>query len=112
MSMENDFSEKFRNKISSVITKEGMAYDLKAQRWGDSRGQELYSSWTHMQSCSVTQMTNYDEHYSWNLYDTFQSNSYMGIKANLTCSCGEVQNVAFILQNATMSTILGWLLEE
>lgn len=112
--MSDNFSKSFRDTIANVISRKGDAFNPDVETWGDSRGKRDWDAEAHMRSglCSVESMSKYEEEYSWMDYDTMNTDNLVGIRAFINCKCGAVEHVAFILPNAGLSTILGWLLEE
>ena len=110
--MSKDFSEELRQAIAKMVARHGEAFNPEVKSWGDSRGQSNYAAEDHMKTCSAKSMTGYTEDFEWRIYDSMGSESTIGIKALITCECGHVEKVTFIVPNAGLSTILGWLLED
>lgn len=110
--MSQDFTEELRKAVSKMIVRHGEAFDLSVKSWGDSRGLNLYFAEDHMKSCPVKAMTGYTEDFRWSIYDSMTSESNIGIRAFIDCECGKVEHTAFIVPDAGLGTILGWLLED
>jgi hypothetical protein len=110
--MSQDFTEELRKAVSKMVVRHGEAFDLSVKSWGDSRGSNIYSAEEHMKVCPVKGMTGYTEDFNWRIYDSMTSDSYIGIRAFIDCECGKVEHVAFIVPDAGLGTILGWLLED
>jgi hypothetical protein len=110
--MSKDFTEELRNVVMKMIVRHGEAFNPEVKTWGDSRGQSIYSADEHMKNCAPKSMTGYTEDFHWSIYDSMDTDSNIGIRAFITCECGQVENVAFIVPDAGLSTILGWLLED
>lgn len=105
-------SSNLQDAIARMVVKHGEAFNTSVKDWGDSRGRSLYEPEEHMKTCSVKKMTGYTEDYSWKVYDTMSSESNVGIKALITCDCGRVTDVAFIVPDAGLATILKWIMES
>lgn len=110
--MSKDFTEELRVVVMKMIVRHGEAFDPSIKVWGDSRGRNIYSAEEHMKVCVPKSMTGYTEDFSWRIYDSMDSESNIGIRAHITCECGEVEDIAFIVPAAGLGTILGWLLED
>lgn len=110
--MSKDFTEELRGAVMKMIVRHGEAYDPSVKVWGDSRGRNIYSAEEHMKTCAPKSMTGYTEDFHWSVYDSMSTDSNIGIRAYITCECGQVENTAFIVPAAGLSTILGWLLED
>jgi hypothetical protein len=110
--MSQDFTEELRKAVSKMIVRHGEAFDPDIKNWGDSRGRSIYSAEEHMKVCAVKSMTGYTEDFHWSIYDSMSSDSNIGIRAFIDCECGKVEHVAFIVPDAGLGTILGWLLED
>lgn len=109
--MSDTFHETFKKAISKVVVKHGQAYDLK-EVWGDTRGSHDWEAEEHMKTCSPVKMEGYEEEYSWNISNTFHSENFVGVRAIITCECGKVTEMPFLLENCSLGTLLGWLLED
>lgn len=107
-----DFAAKFRNAIAQVIVANGDAYDANELSWGDDRGMPVRTAPKHMQECSIKSMTHFVENYTWANYDTINSTDYYGVSGNITCVCGEVDDITFIIEEATMGSIMAMLLAD
>lgn len=110
--MSQDFTEELRKAVSKMIVRHGEAFDPDIKNWGDSRGRNIYSAEEHMKVCAVKSMTGYTEDFHWSIYDSMTSDSNIGIRAFIDCECGKVEHTAFIVPDAGLGTILGWLLED
>lgn len=110
--MTQNFTEELRKAVSKMIVRHGGAFDADNQSWGDSRGRQLYAAEEHMKVCNVKSMTGYTEDFHWSVYDSMSSDSNIGIRAFIDCECGQVEHTAFIVPDAGLGTILGWLLED
>lgn len=95
-----------------MVARHGKAFNSEIEWWGDSRGEPNYTAPKHMKVCAVKSMTGYQEDYSWIISDTCNREDSVGIRAFITCECGQVEHVSFIVEDAGLSTILGWLLED
>jgi hypothetical protein len=110
--MADKLSEELREKLGKMIALHGEAFNSDVRTFGDSRGQNIYSAEEHLKTCSVKTLKDYEEDFSWNIYDSASEESYIGVKGSLTCKCGQVENITFIVPNAGLATILGWILED
>lgn len=110
--MSEDFMKQFRKVISQAIATRGDAFDPEIEQWGDSRGKPLPEVTSHMKHCGVASMKGYDEHCTWSHYDTIRNEDTVGLKAFITCECGEVQNVMFLVEAEGIGTILNWILSD
>ena len=110
--MANDFTENFRKAISTAIALNGTAHDPKRDSWGDTRGVRLPDAEEHMKTCKVKSMKGYTEEFNWSIYDSMNNDSRIAVKADITCECGTVENVQFLCADATLGTIMSWLLED
>lgn len=110
--MDNNFSQQLREAVARMVGKHGDAFDADVETWGDSRGQRNYEATRHMKTCVGKTMTNYTEDFHWTISDTMNYNEKIGIRAFITCECGEVENVSFIVEGTNLSTLLSWILEE
>jgi hypothetical protein len=110
--MANNFSKELREAVTRMIAKHGDAYNAEVDSWGDSRGQRNYEAQKHMKTCVGASMTQYEETFHWSISDSYTHDDHIGIRAFITCQCGEVENVSFIVEDANLSTILNWILAE
>lgn len=108
----NDFATNFRSAVANMLAKRGEAFSDKDDSWGDSRGARLPEADWHMKECGAASMDEFEEDYSWGISDTYNRDDSVGMRAFLTCNCGEVEHVSFIVEGANLSTVLNWLLTE
>jgi hypothetical protein len=105
--------EGFKLAVANLLVEEGDAYDLNGSAWGDSRGNSDYSARRHIkEDCKPAIIKNYEENYSWQLYNTYNSDDYVGIKADMSCACGQVHNRTFIMENANFQSMLSKLMNS
>jgi hypothetical protein len=105
--------EGFKLAVANLLVEEGDAYDTSGSTWGDSRGRSDYTARSHIQEdCKPAIIKNYEENYSWNLYDTYNSQDYVGIKADMSCACGQVHNRTFIMENASFQSMMSKLMNS
>lgn len=83
----------FQQAVTSVLIEEGEFYQPKHEdrerSWGDSRGSGDYQASDHFKECGVKGVNSYTENASWSTYDSFNSESQVGVEAELSCNCGE-----------------------
>lgn len=110
--MSDDFTAGLRRAVMKALTKHGEAFNPDINTFGDSRGEHDYNAERHIKQCAPKTMTGYTEEYNWSISDTANYDAHVGVRAFITCECGQVENVAFIIPDVGLGTILGWLLEE
>lgn len=110
--MANNFAKDFRETITKMVARHGYAFDADIDTWGDSRGQRNRDAEAHMKVCSVKNMTGYDEEYVWAISDEGNNDRHTGVHGFINCKCGQVEHVSFIVEDASFSTMLRWLLED
>lgn len=82
----------YKKDVAELLVKDGEFfkpdYSKDAYRsWGDSRGASEYGAQSHFKECGVAGFNKYSENSSWSEYDTFNSNDYVGIEAEISCNC-------------------------
>lgn len=80
--------------IGTVLAEKGVSFGSaralhESYAWGDTRGNSDYEATHHFRECGVVAVTNVDEYASWSQYDTFSDIDYAGVKAELSCVCGQ-----------------------
>ncbi len=81
----------FQEAVTKVMIDEGNFYYPAdgSSSWGDTRGTSDYHAEEHFKECGVKGVNSYDESASWSVYDSFHSDETVGVKAELSCNCGE-----------------------
>lgn len=85
----------YQNALAKVIVNSGDFFQPKAvmvgqgvfSSWGDTRGKGDYQAQSHFKECGVAGFNDLEEDASWELYDTFNSEDHVGIKAEISCNC-------------------------
>lgn len=82
----------YKKDIANMLVEDGEffkpAHSKDADRsWGDSRGASEYGAQSHFKECGVAGFNKYSENATWSEYDTFNSNDYAGIEAEVSCNC-------------------------
>lgn len=102
----------FKARVMSVLANDGEAFTPNDSNWGDSRGQRNYEAENHISSfCAPGKIENYNEDYTFNLYDTYSNNDYQGISADIDCQCGKFKNVTYVMKG-NMSTIFNKIMQD
>lgn len=101
----------FQQAVASILVNDGRFSKGETSVWGDDRGLEDYQAKEHFKQCGVRSVNNYDESASWDLYDTFSRDNHVGIKAELSCHCGEFfKSTVYLDENA--GSLLGKLMNQ
>lgn len=85
----------YQNALSKVLVDNGDFFKPKAfmagqgpyASWGDTRGTSDYQAQSHFKECGVAGVNDLEEDASWELYDTFDNEDHVGIKAEISCNC-------------------------
>jgi hypothetical protein len=96
----------FQEAVTKVLIDEGEFFDTKVDSWGDSRGSHDYEAGEHFKECGVKGVNSYDEEASWALYDSFSRDDTVGVKAELSCNCGDCYKKTVFMQNVSVSNMI------
>lgn len=99
----------FQEAMSSLLVDEGTFIDENSRSWGDDRGSHIYPS-QHFNDCGVAGINEYDEFASWHTYDSFSSEDTVGVRAELSCNCGEYFKQPVYSEPATMGNMISRLM--
>ncbi len=101
----------FQTAVAGLLVSKGDFYNKDEHAWGDSRGTSDYSAKEHFEKCGVKGVNNYDEHSSWSTYDSFSSDTEVGIEAQLSCNCGEKYK-STVFYSAHSNSIINELMNQ
>lgn len=97
--------EGFRKDVAKLLIRDGEAF-TEDRSFGDTRGSRDYEASRHFDDCEPALVRNYEEDYSWNVYDSFNEDQQHGVSARISCKCGEVYNTRFIMENYGFNSML------
>jgi hypothetical protein len=97
--------EGFRKDVAKLLIRDGEAF-TDDHSFGDSRGSRDYEANQHFDDCEPALVRNYEEDYTWNVYDSFTEDQQHGISARISCKCGEVYNTHFVMENYGFNSML------
>lgn len=110
--MTSDFKTQLREAISQAVVTYGDAYAASGSNYENVFGAWDFESKNHMSSCHVKEMTELEEGFQWYESGHGTTTEYCGVRACITCDCGEVTNVQFFVDEATISTLLVRIIME
>lgn len=91
--------EGFRLAVTKLLVAEGTAYDPEKRMWGTSLGTAIYEANHHFtEDCAPAVVSNYNERFDWNTYDSFTSDDNVGVSADISCACGKYHKTKFVLE--------------
>lgn len=99
----------YQDAMSKVLVGEGEFYKPKEvmagssqfSSWGDTRGTSDFQAQNHFKECGVAGFNNFEENASWEIYDTFNSEDKVGIKAEMSCNCQKCFKSQVFIENNT-----------
>lgn len=106
----------FQQAVTSVLIEEGdfyqPTYPDEERSWGDTRGSGDYYAKEHFQECGVKGVNSYTEDASWSTYDSINSESQVGVKAELSCNCGEKYKSRVYLNALDPGTLISKIMNQ
>lgn len=104
--MASNFKAELRKIISEGVITNGEANTIKDAFHGGELGYWDTESEQHMKTCSVKNMSDFREDFKWVERGHGEFITRQGIHTVITCECGKVDEVTFLVEDATVSTLL------
>lgn len=103
--------EGFKLAVAKLLIQDGSAHDDESGGWGSSLGRSNYGAEKHMKDdCEPAAISDYEDNYTWNDYDTFSSRDSIGTRARISCKCGQVYKQNFIIDNSDVGSMFARLM--
>lgn len=106
----------FQQAVTSVLIEEGDFYQATheggEEGWGDTRGTSDYFAKEHFQECGVKGVNSYTENATWSMYDSFSSESKVGVKAEISCNCGDKYKSRVYLEAVDPGTLISKIMNQ
>lgn len=100
----------FEGSIAHALVHYGEAFEADPEAtWGDTRGRNLWEIEQHVESCGVGSLADYQENYQWRIYDTITETTKMGLSGRISCNCGTVSGVLFVIPEASLTDVIKWV---
>lgn len=93
----------YQRDLSSLLKQEARIHTSEHEWGGPSTD---YLATQHFKQCGIMAMENVEDNYSWELYDTINSETRYGIKANVTCHCGNEFRRVAVIESQDFSSLL------
>ncbi len=102
----SDLKAQMRKGIGSVIATQGSAHNGLVTWMTNELGAWDGESEKHMISCKVKTITDLVEGFEWTESGYGAHENHKGVRASVSCECGRVDGVMFVVDEATVSTLL------
>lgn len=100
----------FQEVMSELIVEEGNFVNKDTPSWGDTRGSSDYGAKKHFEECGVYAIDEYEENATWRTYDSFNSEDEVGIRAVISCKCGDRYKSEAYLESRDVGSLMSRLL--